>query len=175
MTGEHGRKARRSWPLVVMAAAVVVLAFVVSAQINSLGERLRQAESDRVVLARQVEQLGGVPKVSAGPRGEQGVQGPPGIHGSQGPSGPRGQTGEKGATGKPGPAGGTGPSGSPGAPGERGPKGEQGPEGERGPQGEQGPRGENGDPGPPPTSWTYTWAGVTWTCTATAGSACSGL
>ncbi|MBQ1164930.1 hypothetical protein KBZ21_43895, partial [Streptomyces sp. A73] len=43
-----------------------------------------------------------------------------------------------------------------------GPKGEPG---AAGPRGEQGPQGERGPAGPAPSSWTWTYNGVTYTGT----------
>ncbi|MBQ1167181.1 hypothetical protein KBZ21_55200, partial [Streptomyces sp. A73] len=37
--------------------------------------------------------------------------------------------------------------------------------GAAGPRGEQGPQGERGPAGPAPSSWTWTYNGVTYTCT----------
>ncbi|NAS22490.1 hypothetical protein GT755_12435 [Herbidospora sp. NEAU-GS84] len=158
---------RRNWPLVAIILTFITLAWYVSSQIRSLADQLQQAEEDRVVLAQQVEQLGGVPRVTPppGPQGEPGLPGAagepgqPGPRGSAGPSGAPGQAGEPGPSGPSGPPGIQGPSGPPGERGEPGPAGERGPQGERG---EQGPRGETG---PPPTSWSYTWLGITYGCT----------
>jgi hypothetical protein len=165
----------RLWllPLVVAVVFTAVLGALM-VQINELGERVRQAESDRTILSEQVERMGGVPLVSpsAGPPGERGDAGPRGFQGPPGPSGPpgprgaAGQPGRDGAVGPTGPPGMQGPQGEAGARGEpgetvTGPPGASGPPGERGPQGEAGPRGEAG---PPPAGWTFTHEGVTYTC-----------
>lgn len=139
-----------------------------------LARELRTANDARDALATQVQQLGGTP-----------VAGPPGSRGQVGPTGPAGEPGDRGPMGPPGPAGEPGPSGSPGAsgePGEPGPTGapgdpgsagEAGPPGAKGdpgpagPQGEQGPKGERGEQGPAPSSWTFTYQGVTYRCTPT--------
>lgn len=173
---EHARRVRRYWVIAAGTLSFAALFFYVSAQINSLADQLRQAESDRQVLSTQVQQLGGIPRVSAtpGPRGQPGVQGSAGPQGVTGARGPQGVPGTPGATGKPGPSGASGrpgvpgPQGSPGPTGPAGASGQPGPAGERGPQGEKGPKGDpgaRGETGPPPSSWTYTWLGVTYRCT----------
>jgi hypothetical protein len=176
----------RLWllPLVVAVVFTAVLGALM-VQINELGERVRQAESDRTILSDQVERLGGTPLVSPsvgppGERGERGEAGPPGQtivgpRGSPGPSGPAGRPGRDGVagpTGPPGVAGSPGPKGEPGesVTGPPGPRGEPGADGKDGVDGKDstvpGPQGERGPAGPPPSGWTYTdHLGVTHTCT----------
>jgi hypothetical protein len=179
--GEHVRRVRHNWPVIVIAALVAVLGLWASVQIGALGDQLRKAEEDSLTLSDQVERLGGTPLVSVSPgppgmpgeRGGVGPSGPPGPAGARGVPGPSGSPGPRGPAGVPGPVGpsgppgAVGPSGAPGkdgadgkdgAAGEPGPRGEQG---ERGPAGEQGPRGETG---PPPAGWTFTVLGVTYQC-----------
>lgn len=97
----------------------------------------------------------------SGPPGRQGLQGIPGPQGPTGPTGPRGLKGPKGQNGKTvqGPPGVAGPAGPQGEPGPVGPKGEKGDKGDRG---DTGPTGATG---PEPVSFTFTYLGVTYTCT----------
>lgn len=70
----------RPWLLPLVASVVFAgLMVALMLQVNTFGERLRKAESDRDVLSEQVKGLGGVPLVSpsAGPRGERGEAGRP--------------------------------------------------------------------------------------------------
>jgi collagen triple helix repeat protein len=139
---ERARRAGRKVSTYIVWAVIAVLLVGINWKISDLGRELRTAERDRAVLADQVRQLGGVPRV--GPTGAQGPAGTPGPQGPPGPSGPPGAT-------VTGPAGRTGPSGSPG-PAVTGPAGPVGPKGDTGPQGatgEQGPRGEPGPEGSP--------------------------
>jgi len=116
-----------------------------------------------------------VPGVSivAGPPGPAGPAGPPGIPGADGATivGPRGLAGPSGQVG---PAGMPGLVGAPGSPGPQGPQGSAGPAGPQGSAGPAGPAGAPGSPGPsgpsgadgqPPQSWTFTYLGVSYTCT----------
>jgi hypothetical protein len=165
----------RLWllPLVVAVVFTAVLGALM-VQINELGERVRQAENDRTILTEQVERMGGVPLVSssAGPPGERGDVGRQGPSGEPGPTGPPGKTGTPGTDGGNGSPGPTGPPGQRGEPGEPGatvtgppgPRGEPGEDGSPGPQGSAGPQGEQGEPGKAPSSWTWTWLGITYTC-----------
>lgn len=159
----------RWWPLPL--AVALVFAGILAAlmlQIHDMRAQMLTAEHNSEVLADQVEELGGVPRVSpsAGPPGQRGDVGPQGPPGPSGPPGPRGADGKPGKDGTPGA---TGPPGVQGPKGDTGVKGEPGeavtgppgPPGERGPQGEPGPRGR---PGPPPEGWTFTYGGVTQTC-----------
>lgn len=157
---------RKNWPLVAIVLTFVTMAWYVSSQIRDLTDQLQQAEADRAVLAQQVEQLGGVPRVAPppGPQGEPGVPGASGEAGQPGPQGSAGPSGAPGQVGEPGPSGPSGPPGLPGPSGSPGERGEQGPAGERGPQGERGEQGARGESGPPPSSWSYTWLGITYGC-----------
>lgn len=173
--GEHVRRVRRNWLLIAAAAVIGVLVVVISVQINALGEQLRKAESDRQVLADQVQRLGGVPMVSPspGPRGERGEAGraPTTAEISAAvfmylrehpPSAGRAPTsGEISAAVtaylKDHPPA-RGPSGATGSPGPRGEPGETvtGPPGPAGKDGQDGKDstvpGPKGDQGPPPTA-----------------------
>lgn len=152
----------------LVGAGIGVLALVVAAwiglAISDVRSRLAADERDKQVLAQQVRDLGGVPKVTP----EPGPTGPAGSPGASGPQGPAGQNGRNGSTGSPGPAGPTGktgaagPAGTQGSPGTTGATGPQGPVG---PQGDQGPKGDTGPTGPPPSKWTWTYLGFTYECT----------
>lgn len=66
----------------------------------------------------------------------------------------------------------TGPAGPPGPAGQDstvpGPQGPVGPGSTvPGPQGPEGPAGPSGADGQPPSSWSYQWLGITYTCTRT--------
>ncbi|MFI6793691.1 hypothetical protein ACIBG4_40805 [Nonomuraea sp. NPDC050383] len=177
--GQHVRRLGRNWVLFAAGATLSVLAVVVSFQIHSFGERLRQAEDDRAVLSDQVERLGGVPLVSPsaspGPRGQRGqtgatgtpgVSGRPGKDGTDGTAGPTGPPGPTGPQGSPGPRGEPGETvtGPPGAQGDPGEDGQDGRDGAQGPKGDTGEPGPRGDPGPPPAGWSFTYLGVTYQC-----------
>jgi hypothetical protein len=184
--GVHVRRLRRNWLLVAAAAVIGVLVVVISMQIHALGEQLRQAESDSAVLSDQVKRMGGVPLVSpsAGPPGERGpvgpagqtVMGPRGLPGPTGPPGPAGRDGKPGKDGAVGLQGVPGLKGDPGAtvtgpPGAKGDAGVNGKDGQDGKDGSAGPKGEQGEPGPrgetgpAPSSWTFTYLGLTYQCT----------
>ncbi|EPD94621.1 hypothetical protein HMPREF1486_03174 [Streptomyces sp. HPH0547] len=190
-THTHPRRRRRRGDLwFALGAAVTIAAFawlVITTQ--SMARDLRQANQARDALAEQVERLGGKPVAGPpGSRGDAGRVGPPGPQGpagERGSPGPSGRPGASGTDGKPGPAGGPGaagkdgPQGKPGEAGEAGPQGEPGPQGPKGepgaqgPRGEQGPQGERGPAGPAPSSWTWTYNGVTYQCTPTSDGATS--
>lgn len=179
----------RSWPLALTAA--VLLAAMMTAgmvTISDVREQIRSGERDRAVLSEQVENLGGVPLVSpsAGPAGERGQKGEPGPPGPTGSPGreptkaeisaavsaylrenppPRGRpptmqeimTAVAGYLAKnPPPAG---------EKGEKGERGEPGPTGPAGKNGTDGIPGPPGSPGPSPSSWTFSYDGITYTCT----------
>jgi hypothetical protein len=180
--GDHVRRVRRNWLIIVIAAVVALLGLWASVQINALGDQLRKSEENQEVLSDQVESLGGKPLVSpsVGPPGERGEQGPPGqtIVGPRGPAGPSGPPGRDGRPGVAGKDGAQGPAGVAGSPGPRGEPGESvtGPPGPRGEPGKDGadgkdstvpgPQGERGPAGPPPSGWTYTdHLGVKYQCT----------
>lgn len=94
-----------------------------------------------------------------GQNGENGKDGKDGAQGSPGPSGPPGPVGPSGAAGQ------DGVDGANGTDGAQGPAGPAGPQGEPGPQGEKGEKGDPGEAGPPPSKWTFTYGGLTYTCT----------
>lgn len=88
-----------------------------------------------------------------------------------GPPGPKGEKGDPGAdaptiTPAPGASGAPGRDGAAGAdstvPGPQGPRGEPGADSTV--PGPAGPKGERGPVGPAPSGWTFTYAGVTYTC-----------
>lgn len=115
-------------------------------------------------LAAQVRRLGGTPVVTPpppGPAGSPGAAGQPGVPGAVG------RSGTAGSPGPIGPSGGRGPVGVPGQ-SVTGPPGPAGPAGKDGADGKDGKDGKDGSP---PSSWTWTYLGVTYTCTPTsAGS-----
>ena len=102
------------------------------AELHELADQNYSAAEE---LARQVQEMGGTPRIL-----------PPGPPGEQGPPGPQGERGERGPKGERGPRGASGEDGVDGVDGQQGPQGEQG---ETGPQGPQGSQGETGPPGPP--------------------------
>ena len=191
-TSVNGRRtsARRRadvWFALAALGGVAALAWVFITMQQLAGD-LREANEARDALAGQVQELGEKPIAGPpGSRGEsvvgpRGPRGPEGDRGGSGPSGKPGDTGRDGRAGgdgddgRSGPAGGDGPPGDPGddgspgargEPGQSGPRGEQGPAGERGERGPAGERGERGPAGSPPSSWTFTHGGVTYTCTPT--------
>src|SRR5689334_3046973 len=75
----------RAWWL-PLAAAVAFAALMAAgmAAIGDVRSQLRQAESDGRVLAEQIRQMGGKPKVSPGPPGERGEVGDKGDPGAPG-------------------------------------------------------------------------------------------
>ena len=177
----------RAWWL-PLAAAVAFAALMAAgmAAIGDVRSQLRQAESDGRVLAEQVRQMGGVPKVSPspGPQGERGPTGPAGqtVMGPRGLTGPSGPPGPAGRDGKPGKDGAvglqgvpglkgdpgatvTGPPGAKGEPGADGKDGQDGKDGSAGPKGEQGDPGPRGETGPAPSGWTFTYLGLPYRCT----------
>ncbi|WP_433519031.1 hypothetical protein ACQP2T_28040 [Nonomuraea sp. CA-143628] len=186
--GAHVRGLRRNWLVLSGAAVVAVLVAVISMQIHAFGAQLRQAEDDRQVLSEQVQRLGGVPLVSpsAGPPGQRGSQGQKGDPGRP-PTVLEIQAAVTAYLQEHPPRDGKAPTATqiaaavsaylqthPPARGPAGEKGEPGPAvtGPPGPAGERGqdstvpgPKGDRGEPGPPPGGWTFTYAGLTYTCT----------
>ncbi|MFF5842103.1 collagen-like protein [Streptomyces massasporeus] len=167
------RAPRAEWLGILTGLLALGLLVALAVMVVDLSQDLRTEHAARDALARQVEDLGGTPVVGPpGTRGEPGdsVTGPPGPSGEEGDSGP---TGPPGPSGSPGPRGkdgsdGASATGAPGADGSPGAAGPPGPQGEPGPPGADGERGEKGEQGPagsPPSSWTFTYRGVTYTCT----------
>src|SRR5690554_3878570 len=128
--------------LVWAAIALIVLGMawyvwrgeVERAELHELADQNYSAAEE---LARQVQEMGGTPRIL--PPGPPGEQGPPGPQGERGERGPKGERGPRGASGEDGVDGVDGAPGDKGEQGETGPQGPQGPQGERGPQGPQGP------------------------------------
>lgn len=114
-----------------------------------------------------------VPVPTPGPSGPEGEPGEPGDRGSPGASGRPGEPGAAGNDGADGPAGEPGEPGPAGPAGPPGPAGEPGPAGPPGSDGRDGADGDRGPAGPPPSSWTFTHGGVTYTCTPTADGSTS--
>ncbi|WP_225794806.1 collagen-like protein [Streptomyces aculeolatus] len=169
------------------AVGAALLAGAAIVTVQQLADDLHDANKARDALAQQVERLGGDPVAGppgsrgepgdsvTGPRGPQGEQGEPGRDAptpspSPGPRGAKGEPGEDSTV--PGPAGSPGADGAAGAdstmPGPQGPAGPPGAAGADGKDGKDGAVGERGPAGPPPSSWTFTHGGVTYTCTPTA-------
>lgn len=166
------RRWRRGDVLAVAAALVLGAAFAwIVLSVQGLSQDLQTANQARDALARQVQKLGAKP-----------VAGPPGSRGEPGKStvGPRGPKGDKGDPGEPAPTitPSPGPSGSPGkngkdgadstVPGPAGSPGADstvpGPSGPPGRDGRDGADGRDGTDGNPPAGWTFTYKGVTYTC-----------
>jgi hypothetical protein len=166
-------KDRRGHRWIVIAAAVSVVAVLAllgafllgqatqreqSATITSLSQQGDQLYGDAKALERQVTDAGKTPVVSptpisipgpagaTGPKGDQGDPGPPGADGESPPclSEPAQCRGADGAPGK------DGADGTPGTPGQ---------------PGADGAPGAPGAAGKPPASFTFTFAGVDYTCT----------
>lgn len=103
-----------------------------------------------------------------GPKGDPGKEGPKGetgATGAKGDPGIAGKNGTNGTNGAPGATGATGAQGEQGVPGEPGAQGEKGIPGEPGATGATGPQGPQGEPGQDVDSFTFDWAGQTYTCT----------
>jgi collagen triple helix repeat protein len=144
---------RRGRPILVLVITLVATAVGVwllikmVEQNDTQNRRADQAVQSAVQLCQQVRQLGGAcvvnPEELRGEPGAQGVPGPQGLPGSNGRDGIDGQPGAQGPQGEPGPAG---------------------------PRGDTGSTGPQGPAGPPPASWTWTFLGITYTCTRDTGS-----
>lgn len=178
-----------SFKTLVALVAVLVLAFpyVVIGVLSSDNHRLIDANRvliDQLIDAGEDPIIDDPEEVTQG----QGVVGPSGLPGSNGEDGqdgadasdaqvragviaycnlheecqgPAGEDGSDGSNGQDGLAGKDGQNGSQGQPGAIGPQGEPGIAGPPGPQGEPGVPGATG---PAPTSFTYTFLGITYTC-----------
>lgn len=146
-----------------------------AAEANRRGDAVATLAGDVRVLRSQVAAKGEKPKA---PPPERAVSGLPDRTRVPvpipGPQGPRGPEGKQGRPGKPAPTitpspGASGAPGHPGAdstvPGPRGERGEPGADSTV--PGPQGDRGEQGPQGPPPSSWTWTYMGTTYTCRPT--------
>jgi hypothetical protein len=120
-------------------------------QLESVGETPAAPDPDVAVPDLPAREWVPVP----GPRGEPGRDGRPGRDGEDGRDGEESMV--------------PGPPGEPGADGADstvpGPAGPPGGEGDRGPSGPVGEPGVRGPAGPPPSSWSWTHRGVTYTCT----------
>ena len=122
-------------------------------------------------VCRKAEKVAADPSTPpAGPQGIQGFQGVPGRDGSAGKDGEPGKDSTV-----PGPAGQPGKDGLPGAdstvpgpPGQAGAPGADsivpGPAGPPGPQGPAGPAGRDGQDGTGPSSFSFTYLGMPYTC-----------
>jgi len=194
VTRNQQRAEERRWRRGEVLAAVLALVLGAAVawmvlSVQHLATELRTANDARDALATQVQRLGAKPIAGpAGSRGDVGGLGPRGPKGSEGERGEGGPSGEPGDDGKagragdegdPGKGGDSGPPGSPGnsgndgANGSDGQPGPQGAPGPEGPRGEQGPAGEQGPQGPAPSSWTFTYLGVTYTCTPSSSGSTS--
>jgi len=159
----------RDIAVIVGVIAIVIAVTWTAALVSRTSAENDQLRQDVSTLAQQVRQLGGTPHVSpsAGPAGASGSPGAPGQPGAAGASGRPGSAGSPGSPGSTGATGKTGPSGSPGGPGPSGAQGPAGPpgkDGQDGKDGATGPQGDTGQTGPPPSSWTFTYLGVTYVC-----------
>ncbi|MGA5076266.1 collagen-like protein [Streptomyces griseoincarnatus] len=189
MTRPERALARRWRPLALMcwlvalSGAVVLIwaridaeterADTLAVEADRRGEAVSTLAGDVRVLRAQVQASGATPKAPdpsaavddldertrvpvpvPGPRGPKGDPGRPAptIMPSPGPQGPPGQDGEDSTV--PGPAG---PAGAPGA--------DSTVPGPSGPPGRDGRDGQAGEDGQPPAGWTFTYGGVTYTCT----------
>lgn len=134
--------------------------------------RLMVDDRDLCVKAEKVQQ--NPTEAIPGPKGEKGDPGRDGVDGASivGPKGDSGKDstvqGPAGAdSAVPGPQGAPGKDSTvPGPPGERGPQGERGADSTvPGPQGPAGERGPQGEPGSGPSSFSFTYLGMPYTCT----------
>ena len=163
MMADRLLNARRSLIGVGLGLVAVVVAAWIGLAISDVKARLATADRNNRILAQQVRDLGGTPKVTPAP----GPTGPAGASGQPGPSGQNGRNGSNGGPGSTGATGATGAAGSPGPAGATGPQGPAGPpgkDGQDGKDGATGPQGDTGPAGPPPSSWSWTYLGVTYTC-----------
>lgn len=167
MVAEGLRGLRRNLIAAGLIVVFVGLIVWVALELWSVRQRLSAAESNSRILAQQVRDLGGTPRVTPepGPTGPAGSPGPSGQPGAPGSPGQNGRNGTNGLTGSTGPAGPKGTQGAQGSPGPAGANGPQGATGPAGPKGDPGATGSPGPTGPPPSSWSWTYLGVTYTCT----------
>lgn len=152
-----------------------------AAEADLRGRAVVTLSGDVRILREQVKAAGGTPQAPDPSRAvdelDQRTRVPVPV---AGPSGPQGEPGKPGATPtpSPGPPGPTGPpgddgddstvpgaDGSPGVPGSDstvpGPDGAPGRDGRDGTDGDDG---QDGADGSPPAGWTFTYGGVTYTC-----------
>ncbi|WP_223166461.1 hypothetical protein [Nonomuraea sp. SYSU D8015] len=183
---EEGSRQPRWWPLPLVAAVIfAAVIFAIMLQMHDLRERADVAERNSEVLAEQVREMGGKPKVTPdpGPPGERGDQGEPGRPPTSAeisaavaaylrqnpPSSGRAPSKAEIAAAvsaylreNPPPAG---PRGEKGEPGET-VTGPPGPAGEPGKDGVDGKDstvpGPKGDPGPPPSAEQISAAVEAW-------------
>ncbi len=153
MVGNGLRLVRRNLILAGTVLLAVGLGLLVVLEYQDVRARLATADRNNQILAQQVRDLGGTPKVTPapGPTGPAGASGQPGASGSSGQNGRNGSNGSAGSpgpTGAKGAAGSPGPSGATGAQGVAGPAGKDGADGKDGATGPQGPKGDTGSPGP---------------------------
>ncbi|MEU2992602.1 collagen-like protein [Streptomyces griseoincarnatus] len=190
MTRPERALARRWRPLALMcwlvalSGAVVLIwaridaeterADTLAVEADRRGEAVSTLAGDVRVLRAQVQASGATPKAPdpsaavddldertrvpvpvPGPRGPKGDPGRPGptITPSPGPQGPPGQDGDDSTV--------PGPAGAPGA--------DSTVPGPSGPPGRDGRDGQAGEDGQPPAGWTFTYGGVTYTCTPVDG------
>lgn len=176
---------RRRWLLYIAAAllflggavAVVWLrvdkaaahADELAREANLRGDAVSTLAGDVRKLRAQLEAKGETPKAPDPSKAVKNLKDraevPVPIPGPPGPPGPPGASGKPAPTITPSP----GPSGASGAPGEpgatvTGPPGPPGADGADGQDGKDGTDGRDGTNGQPPSSWTFTYAGTTYTC-----------
>lgn len=147
----------------ILVAFLLVYAWHQSRTIDRLTARLDRSDTQVATLAANYDALRESADVPAPPAEE--IVGD--VEDSVSPPRPPGPAGPKGRQGDPGPAGpegAPGPAGPAGVDGKDGAGGETGDTGDTGPMGPAGPPGEPGPAGPAPTSFTFTFMGVTWTC-----------
>jgi hypothetical protein len=153
--------------LAVMLAGSLLMAWIIFTVLH-MNRELTTQELARDRLAQQVQQLGATPV--AGPPGSRGEPGPSGAPGRDAPT-PDMTAIARIAAGLVTPS--PGPSGPPGSPGPSstvaGPAGPSGlPGADSTVPGPTGPAGAPGASGSPPAGWTFTYQGVTYTCTPVA-------
>ena len=162
LRGIQGRRGDLLFVAALLAGTLLLAWIVISLRVFK--HQLQTQETARDQLATQVQQLGATPV--AGPPGSRGEPGPQGAPGKDAPTPDVTDVARLAAqlvTPAPGPSG---PPGSPGpsstVPGPSGPPGRPGANSTV--AGPSGPPGPSGSPGQPPSSWTFTYGGATYTC-----------